>query len=258
MVLQQVATRVTAAELARKLIKKIEHGIERLDELLREGPLPAYFAGNPATESSTAAGWSSSACYDDIRRVFESEASKSERRSDTWRFSAWCSNFNAGTLDSIAHLLPARRIESQDVGEEGSRLSKSEKDAMCKARKRRRNFATLVNSIVHRLPGESPMIYLTLASKSVSIHHSGVHADKHKAENYQFTQGNTISDSVYSDIASTVVQHFSGQCWLLPNSQGPLYDPTQVLCVRAQLPYVILSIYAYTECESAWNLFVRV
>nr|KAK5449250.1 hypothetical protein LTR18_002339 [Exophiala xenobiotica] len=49
------------------------------------------------------------ASYDDIWRSFLEDGAQWKDDSDVSRFSAWCANFDAGALDSIAGSLPSRR-----------------------------------------------------------------------------------------------------------------------------------------------------
>lgn len=150
------------AQLAGKLIKKIEHGIETIEKLLRKGSLPTYFSGNKVNESYKVTQSPSSESYDEILREFEDQAMKDEDKSNMWRYWAWCARFMAGTLDSIAKLLPPRTPESG--GLENRRLSKSERDTLHKARKRRRDLAILINSIVGH--GGWEIMRAALAGKS--------------------------------------------------------------------------------------------
>ena len=109
--------------------------------------------------------YSSHASYDDIWHSFLEESKKHTSKADESRFLGWCSNFNAGSIDSITHLLPPRSVESSQAGELHKQASKQQQDSYRQARKRRRNFSCLVNSIVFHLPSEPWIVYVALGGK---------------------------------------------------------------------------------------------
>ena len=124
--------------------------------LKRRNSLSDYFSGNTELGKVLRPTCSSHTSYDDIRYSFLKESSEYKREVDISLLLAWCSNFNAGSIDSIAHLLPPRSVESSQAGEE------HRTNAYRQARKRWRDLSRMVNSIVYRIPGEPRIVYIAL------------------------------------------------------------------------------------------------
>lgn len=167
----------TPTQLAHCLTRKIKNGLNILRKLRAEdGQLPDYCSGNAASSEPTKSSrgpYSCDASYEDIRKSFEQKASHHGSLSEENRILGWCSAFSAGTLDSIAHYLPVRRVESQQAGDPPT--TRRQDNAYRRERSRRREFSRLVNSIVDRFDKKPRIIYLALAGESPPLDHGGWH-----------------------------------------------------------------------------------
>jgi hypothetical protein len=167
-ILTQTESTAIAQELAEKLTKKIRKGIQAIRSQLESGDsLPDCFSGTVPTELRKVPRQTcfSRASYDDIQHSFLEDGSEYMRKGEASRFLAWCSNFDAGSIDSIAHCLPSRRVENSQAPEEHRQMSKRQQDAYRQTRKRRRDLSRLVNSIVYRLPGQTRIVYIALGGQ---------------------------------------------------------------------------------------------
>jgi hypothetical protein len=95
--------------------------------------------------------------YEVVLSSFLNEGARYTKGGDVFRFLGWCSNFNAGALDSIVHLLPSRRPIDSDIDDIKVQHNQ--------ARKRRRDLAQLVNDIVRRIPKQPRVVYIALGGK---------------------------------------------------------------------------------------------
>ncbi|KKY25301.1 hypothetical protein UCRPC4_g01940 [Phaeomoniella chlamydospora] len=209
-------------ELAEKLTKKIRKGLEKIRKSLRsKSSLPHDFSGIAPAELRTVPQQtcSSDASYDDILRSFLQDGSEYRRNGDASRLFAWCSNFNAGSIDSIVDYLPPRGVQSSQAREE----HRQKQDAHRQARKRRRDLARLVNSIVYGLPGEPRIVYIALG-----------------VEKYQFSRQGPLSDTQYGLIASIVIENLKEENWPVLKEQR-VYNPAHDISERAQLELDLIS-----------------
>lgn len=168
--LQQISTQTEstaiAQKLADKLTKRIRKGIHTIRSQLESGDsLPDCFSGTAPTELRKVPRQTcfSQTSYDDILHSFLEDGGEHTGKGEASRFLAWCSNFDAGSIDSIAHCLPPRRVENSQAGEE--QMSKRQQDAYRQTRKRRRDLSRLVNSIVYRLSGQPRIVYIALGGQ---------------------------------------------------------------------------------------------
>lgn len=139
----------------------MRRGLQELREYSKYGGvLPDYVSGTVCTGSveQSHTSRSVSLSYEDYRQLFEDQATKYSAEGAKWQFLAWCAYFNAGTIDAIAHLLPARSAGESAPVSDDKRTTKT-------TRKRRRNWALIVNSIVYRLPNRPISAYVALGGR---------------------------------------------------------------------------------------------
>lgn len=149
-----------AKSYANSLSKKIKSGIQEIKKALkRELPIIDSLSGKTSNPVCGRRQVGATAAYDDIVGSFLEDAQRHQGDSSASNFLVWCSNFSAGALDCIADSLPPRSVANSETD-----TRTDEGGAKRKRRQRRRDLARVVNTIVHRLPSHSRVIYAALGS----------------------------------------------------------------------------------------------
>jgi hypothetical protein len=140
------------------LSKKIKSGVKELKKSLKRGlPIIDYLSGKTSNPVCGRRQVDATAAYDDIVGSFLEDAQRYQSDSSASNFLVWCSNFNAGALDCIADSLPPRSVANSETD-----TRTDGRVAERKRRQRRRDLTRVVNTIVHRLPSHSRVIYAAL------------------------------------------------------------------------------------------------
>lgn len=151
----------TEGKFAKGLTEKIKDGITKIKAYLEEKHLIiSHLSGTTETDSADGSSTTPVNLYTPYEVVLSSFLEEGERYTkdgDVLHFLGWCSNFNAGALDSIVHLLPPRRAIDSQI----DRV----KVEHPQTRKRRRDLAQLINNIVCRIPNQPRIVYVALGGR---------------------------------------------------------------------------------------------
>ena len=204
----------------------MKRGLEELRKYSADGGiLPDYVSGTVSTRSVEPSdrGRSTGLSYEDYRQLFEDQAAEYSAEGAKWQFLAWCSYFSAGTIDSIAHLLPMRSAAESIPVTDDKRTAKT-------TRKRRRHWTLIINSIVYGLPSRPLSAYVALGGKwQISLLRQRFSPPK--VQGYYISAHENLTRAQCNIIAWTVVQEMKQEDWAIQAEKVSLYDP--VHCISA-------------------------
>lgn len=147
-----------AKSYARTLSKKIKSGIEEIKKSLHKGlTIIDLLSGKTSKAVCGRRQLDATAAYDDIVGSFLEDAQRYRSDISASKFLVWCANFSAGALDCIADCLPPRSLAHSETDARTGGCATTRK-----RRHRKRVLARVVNTIVHRLPSHSRLIYAAL------------------------------------------------------------------------------------------------
>ncbi|OAL40359.1 hypothetical protein AYO20_00095 [Fonsecaea nubica] len=196
------------------LSKKIKSGIKEIKKYLKQGHgIIDTLSGKTSNPVGGQRQVDATTTYDVIIGTFLEDAKRYQSDSWTSKFLVWCANFSAGALDYIANSLPLRSVANSetDTRTDGRMANR-------KYWQRRRTLARVVNTIVHRLPGHSRVIYAALGVK-----------------NYYFSPRHGLSDPQLDSIISWVLMDLEEEDLTILDQHPDIYCPVQAITERTQL-----------------------